>query len=64
MHFPQQMSLQVRLKHSDWTPFGSERIVDAEIVARQRKYSPGEAKQQVDEAHSGMRLNLGLAFEH
>ncbi len=50
------------MKHSDWTPFRLEEITDADVAVKKRKYSPSEAKQQMDQACSRMRVNLGLTF--
>ncbi len=37
-------------------------MVDVNVVAQERKYSPSEVKGQVDKDRSRVRVNLGLAF--
>ncbi len=39
-----------------------QKIIDADVAAKKRKYSPSMAKWEVDKARSKMKVNLGISW--
>ncbi len=63
MHVPQPMrACRGGLEHSDWTTLRAEKMIDADVAAQKRKYSPSELQCQADKSRSRMRVNLSLTF--
>ncbi len=60
MHFPQPMTAGD--VGSDWIPLRAERVMNADVVAKKRKHSHREVKQNAVKARSRTRVSLGLAF--